>query len=447
MLPRRILAQLEILRDDPDPDVRADAINRLIYWVDPAITAAFQSALRDVDVRVRLAAIAAIRARHEKESLGALRKGLRDSDAEVRKATALALATFHDSEAIADLRPLLEDDATRNAALRALAAAGDTDSIEPLIAILSSDVLPTGELIATIENVAEVADPRLIMPIIELLNDAEDGVRQAAAIALGQMGHTAAFHPLVEVANDEEDEMLAQAAIVSLGRLKDERAIPVLFEFVTDGADDETRILGLEALLEVGAPITELLAAILEEDPSEWMRQAAAHALGKSGDPRAFDLLLAALGDASDMVQGAAATALADLGDTRAVEPLGEFVGVVKGGLRGLMGHQNVAARIEALQALLKFNDPRALPIIESWYKHGNAEMKFEAASALAQLGDERGIEYLLAVLGGNVLALANQAVGRLSKLTHPDAAEAVADWEDRHPYWRAEMEDDDDDD
>ncbi|MBP2674507.1 MAG: lyase domain protein repeat-containing protein, partial [Deltaproteobacteria bacterium] len=75
------------------------------------------------------------------------------------------------------------------------------------------------------------------------------------------------------------------------------------------------------------------------------VREAAARALGVTGDPRAVEPLLNALGDAHDAVRHAAAQGLKALG-----EPLGELIA---GSLAG-----SEAAR----QELAARGDPRALP-------------------------------------------------------------------------------------
>lgn len=55
---------------------------------------------------------------------------------------------------------------------------------------------------------------------------------------------------------------------------------------------------------------------------SSWLGPKAARALGLTGDDRAVDPLLGALGDRREYIRKAAAEALGNLGDPRAIEPL-----------------------------------------------------------------------------------------------------------------------------
>lgn len=64
------------------------------------------------------------------------------------------------------------------------------------------------------------------------------------------------------------------------------------------------------------------LAKILQSASSHRVRAQAALVLGRLGDPRAVDVLIAALGDSSDAVRGSAASSLGQLGDQRAAAAL-----------------------------------------------------------------------------------------------------------------------------
>jgi hypothetical protein len=64
------------------------------------------------------------------------------------------------------------------------------------------------------------------------------------------------------------------------------------------------------------------LSVVLERDPDEKARIAAAVGLGRLGDERAVPALIKALADRSAVVRGVAASALGHLGDVRAIEPL-----------------------------------------------------------------------------------------------------------------------------
>ncbi len=60
---------------------------------------------------------------------------------------------------------------------------------------------------------------------------------------------------------------------------------------------------------------------------SSWLGPKAARALASTGDERAVEPLLSALGDRREYIRKAAAEALGKLGDSRAIEPLSAAMG------------------------------------------------------------------------------------------------------------------------
>ena len=110
----------------------------------------------------------------------------------------------------------------------------------------------------------------------------------------------------------------------------------------------------------------------------EGVRQAAAEVLGKIGDPRAVEPLIAALKDAEWIVREAAAKALGKIGDTRAVEPL---IAALK--------DQNSWARAAAAESLGKIGDPRAVELLIATLKDKDSGVRKAAAKALDHLGWE----------------------------------------------------------
>jgi HEAT repeat protein len=166
----------------------------------------------------------------------------------------------------------------------------------------------------------DLADARAVDPLIEVIASSNWHIRQAAAAALGRIGDPRAIDPLV-AALAERDWHVGQAAATALGRIGDPRAIDPLVAALA-GSDAEVRRAANEALasigwapsnageraassiandawstcVEIGAPAVEPLVTILGVGGAG-VRQAAAAALGRIGDPRAIDPLVAALAE------------------------------------------------------------------------------------------------------------------------------------------------------
>lgn len=137
----------------------------------------------------------------------------------------------------------------------------------------------------------------------------------------------------------------------------DERAVEPLMAAITDPRIAFKAIPALEKLGKLGDArvVDQLLAALHSEDGS--LREQAAKALGRSGDPRAAEHLIdVLLGD--DEIRGIAASSLHKLGDPRAIELLAKvFKESAPDAARGCatrlvsFGDEGVEALVRAAQA------------------------------------------------------------------------------------------------
>jgi aminopeptidase N len=136
------------------------------------------------------------------------------------------------------------------------------------------------DVLAKLKNVAE--------------QDASYRARAAALQALGKLKAPNAFAILNSaIAADSPDDFLRNAALRSLGTLGDEKAVPVLREWVVPGRPMETReaaIFSLARLQKDNKEITTQIASYLPE-PHFGVRMAAVSALGARGDAAAIPAL------------------------------------------------------------------------------------------------------------------------------------------------------------
>jgi HEAT repeat protein len=182
--------------------------------------------------------------------------GLRDSSGIVRATAARAVLSLSSEEASAALLPALQDrdEFVRQETAYAL---GETRS--------------------------RTATPALIAL---LLKEKKDGVRSAAAVALGQIGDEAAVISLagligrrvpasgivnrVKRSKKDENEFVRRAAAHSLGQIGSRTAVPALIAAVTDErAPDDVRREAANSLGLIGDPaaVPALRAALTARDP------------------------------------------------------------------------------------------------------------------------------------------------------------------------------------
>lgn len=208
--------------------------------------------------------------------------------------------------------------------------------------------------------------------------------RAQAAQALGDATDATekrrAVEALLLALDDNEPEVRMEAAS-SLGEFRDPSAITLLVKRLDDGAPAVRQHAAI-ALGTIGsAEAFEPLAQALKSGPPD-LRFQAATSIAEIDGARAFEPLVAALGDKDPQVVAAAALSLGAIEDKTAVEPLAKAL------------------------------------------DHKQAATRFDIAYALAELGDARGRDYLVAGLSEEERAW--DAVTALAWLGKPDDAEAL---------------------
>lgn len=258
-------------------------------------------------------------------------------------------------------------------------------------------------------------------PLVAALDDAEPNVVAAAADALGELAFLPALRPLEALATGSEFWLRA-AAIVALGRLGDERALPALARAAEDPGLERPLIRAIESIghldglrpLEIlrhTAPEDALLAggrilcAHPEAGAPDWLVEEARtrehrlrDLLAKEDSPAAARLLGLAAGE--EAVQ-----TLLDL-----IRPPRESEAAIAG-LLAAPGHVRapaILARLDSADAdekvtLLSILPPvrerseieRLIPLLE----HEHAEVRAEAAEALARAPAEETVSFLVNAL------------------------------------------------
>jgi HEAT repeat protein len=279
---------------------------------------------------------------------------LKDEDWKFRLNAAAALGKIGDKRAVEPLIGCLSDERTdgdynhvRNEAVGALVKIGQP-AVEPLIAYLKCDA---GRASHEADRALVAIGTPSVEPLIVCLRESDATLRSRAAEALGNIGnHTGdkrAVEPLIACLNDRELTVRHRAA-VALGAIGDKRAVePLLAHFKVGEVAEALRrlrytppnartqiefLVGLgssayredwDACARHGATAVEPLIPLLKHE--NWrLRMNAASALGKLGDKRAAEPLIACLQtrEQPEEVRREAAEALGKLGGNEAVQPL-----------------------------------------------------------------------------------------------------------------------------
>jgi len=170
-----------------------------------------------------------------------------------------------------------------------------------------------------------------------------------------------------------QDTTVRKAAIASLGRSRDERALPPLISLMGD--DNRTiREASAQALGSLGDIAVEPLVGSLGN--GDWhIRMGSAIALRIIGDPRGIEPLILAITDENRFVRREAVKSLGRMGDIRATDRL-----------IAALEDRDIGVRIRAAAALGKIADPRALPPLTHALSDRSSEMHDAAVEAISKI-------------------------------------------------------------
>lgn len=249
------------------------------------------------------------------------------------------------------------------------------------------------------------------------LGDRVARVRASAALALGRVGAgspEAVGPPLCRLLKDPSPAARG-SAVIALGALGDERAGPLIAELV-DSPWGEHPYVAL-ACLQAGG---QLRVAALAPRARAWLRRppldvgwlgklVAAQALGRLGDSEAIPGLRQALDDDEAYVRAAAALALLELGEEALL-------------LRRLAAARGARARLPLLLAVGKAapRSAAARDALAGLLAASDGRVRAQAAGALVDAGDPRGVEGLLRGVEASSPYERLYCLGRLQALAGP---------------------------
>jgi HEAT repeat protein len=273
---------IKILREIGDPQA-----------VDPLI-----GLLTDKDEYIRLQSVITLGDLRDPRAVEPLINTLADKDRDVRTGAINALGQIGNARAVHALIDTAQDDP---AAVEVLEKVRNPSAVDTLLAVLVDEKKDEAIRYSAAKALGELGDPQSVAPLIATLQDNSREIREWAAAALGKIRDARAVAPLIATLADENWQVRKRAvnALEDLGEL----AVNPLIATLRDDSKDARR-----------------RTALIDEDKD--LRKSAAIALGRIGDTRAVEPLIASLKDEDEVVRKQVARALGWLGDSRAVEPL-----------------------------------------------------------------------------------------------------------------------------
>ena len=335
---------------------------------------------------------------------------LADPEASVRTKTCGVLYLVGSRAAVGPLIAVLREDEdlkTKAAAAEALGRLGAPEAFEPLIAalqcgrnarwlnVLEEQVDMTDLGPGTVEYLRATSAAKVDawfasrlsqVPASPVLGDPDDLVRKKRRMAYAKLRGAVTRH-----------EGLRAAAATALGQLGDPRAVLPLIVAMID-ADENNAFPPWccppdacanysQALAQIGPPAVDLLAATWTSGFSPNVRHACVDALGRIGDRRIVPQLLGALATSEDeQDQWWIADALGRIGDPRAIPALVDAY-----------RKPNGVAAYAAVTALGRIKDRRVWNRLVEALDHPDRSMRFHVAEAMVRRDRRRGIDALVA--------------------------------------------------
>ncbi len=199
----------------------------------------------------------------------------------------------------------------------------DPRAVPGLLDVALNTGAPEEERLEALELLGEIEDRSVADRLIPLLDDGAEAVAIHAALTLAKLGHADGRELLYDALFDEDSRLRNRVAI-ALARLRDTAGIPVLIDAL--GSDDlEVRHQAIRML--GGLRDRRAVEPLIEAMAEERTRYLTVLALGKIGDPRAYDIIIDTLNNDTHVdVRGYAVVALGWLGMPRAVPRLARLL-------------------------------------------------------------------------------------------------------------------------
>ena len=411
------------------------------------------------DEATRLSAAEILSADHAYDA-SPLLGALSDESWRVRRVAVKGMSQRAAPEAIAVLLSSVVENhhnpALLNSALQVLAAS-DVDTLTPLVELLQS---PNPDLrMQAALALGEQKDGRAIGPLIEALKDEDTNVQYHAIEAVGKLKAVEAVDALAGIVESRDfflgfaaidaltvigdvrvvprmlplvkDPMLGELTINLLGQLGDETVVTPLVEVLNSPACESTHLVAralatLSDRYERQYGEGRYIAELASQEISPTGLQNLLHELDQTPDKGDLRSLALVLGWLKGAGVDRALTRLMGRVDLRdeVVEALVRHGSANSKLLIAQLTAEDLEVRRSAIVALGRIGDSRAIAPLVNTLKE--ASLTIEAANALAQIGDPRGVEGLLPLLGSDDASIRQAAVSALNSLIPPAMSERI---------------------
>lgn len=258
----------------------------------------------------------------------------------------------------------------------------------------------------------DIDDHRVIVPLLDALDDAEKTVQWEAISALGRLRATAGVDRLIALLNGTDKEARRRSA-EALGFIGGQRVLNAL-EYALHDSDAGVRKHVVAALADEGNFDRRHVALLVEalQDPQAEIRVLAAETL------KAYEW----------QPQNDRERVVWEIARQHWDAPLLAHPAAVQPLLRMLNDErpENAHARINAAVALGKIGAPQAFEPLVRMGRHIEANLRRTAVEALGDLQDERALAVLIHTINDTAATVRAASATALGRFENPDSIEAL---------------------
>ncbi len=285
-------------------------------------------------------------------------------------------------------------------------------------------------------------------PFHQALKSNSNNIKRYAIKVLGKRKDTTAVKPLLALLESSDGKYLIQEIANALGEIGDKRAVPALIKIYPIGDRwDRISIAESMAHFPCSDETINFLGNILK-DKDKYVREAAVQSLGELKDERILALLKPALKDDELNVQRSAVEALLKTKNKKAVPILFKAYVDAEGGvlniqdyiaqylrqcsnwviepLKAGLKHHNRSIRRLSASLLCGFADEGSIPLYIKFLKNKETFIRYSAAEVLGKLKVKEAVKPLTRLLKDKDSDVRGKAAWALGEIGDPSAVKPL---------------------
>jgi len=377
-------------------------IFRIIYSQNNLLK--LEEMLKNDDLEVKGAAIAAITKFSSKEDLLQLREMLKDDHYKVRKAAVNAIAELGTKEDLLLLRKMLKDDyyKVRRAAVNSIFKLGTKEDLPQLREMLNDD--DSSVRFNVVKTIIKFGSKEDLQQLKEVLKDNNSYVRLNAVIAITKLGSKRDLPQLREMLKDNDSEVRRTVvnAITKFGSKED---LLLLKEMLKDD-DSYVRRAVVNAITKLSSKENLMQLNEMLKDDNFDARRAAVNALNKINSKLNLQHLREMLNENHPEVRNAAVNAI-----------IGLLLKLDLPQLREMLKDDDSYVRRAVVYTITMLGSKRDLPHLREMLKDNNSYVRLNAVKAINKLGSEKDLPHLREMLKDDDFEVRSAAVKTINKL------------------------------